>query len=350
MDTLNNSELMESLLDSDINDRTTSGVIAAGKVLKDNYRELVKFKNVRSYSMEQVLKQCARKYQIMKHTANLEEEQERETNEDFAFGHSVGAGVAVYDECQDLKKAIWAAFLAWNIDLLAVKEKRPNRPDPRKSFSHAVWALYVYEVFYQEELGIADYDVVQLEATIAVDLENGDYYVGHIDELLKSRDTNHYKVKENKTTVFNSIDPAMYGNSDQALSYALVIDAHGSSEYDVLYCIYSSTEQRWIKMEFTKTAQQKAEWLQMELLLSSQIEMYSELNFFPTNGASCMAFNRTCPQFGSCTYSPIKVYGKRFDDLPELTGLEELNEMVKLDYRFTFSDLVKRQQEKINEI
>lgn len=339
-DSDSNSDLSD-LLSSDVSSATQS----AYGVRKDDYSQLVALGNVTSFSMEQVLHACARKFQLLKLGAATSEESNRENNPTFAFGHAIGAGVACYDQTRDLRKSIFAAFLAWDIDLFEEQERKSNRPDPKKSFHHAVWALYLYEQFYlSDETDLRDYDVVKLEAALAVDFENGYFYVGHIDEQLQHRETGKYKVKENKTTIYNTVDPALYSNSDQALSYALVMDSVGASEYDVLYTIYSSTDQRWIPMEFTKSALQKAEWLQDHTMIHSDIEMYSDSNFFPKRGRSCIEFGRRCVHYETCDYNADRVYGMKFSELETVSSFEELEMIKPFDYKFKWSELVATQK------
>lgn len=345
MDIFSNDEVLAELLNSNVNSATET----AFGVRKDNYRQLVALGNVTSYSMQEVLHACARKFQLLKLQADNEGEREFEANVDFAFGHAVGAGVAVFDETKDLNKAVWAAFLAWNIDLFAESQKKANRPDPKKSFHHAIWALYVYSNFVEEDTDLADYEVVKTEANIAVDLENGYFYVGHIDQLLKNKYTGKFRVKENKTTSYSTVDPAMYANSDQALSYAVVVDSLGDAEYEVLYTVYSSTEQRWMQFLFVKSPLSKIEWLQDQAITASTIDLYAEKNFFPKRGSSCLAFGRRCEHFETCDFDSERVFGKKFNQLKRVQSLVELQEIELSDFAFKWSDIVKRQRERLNE-
>lgn len=342
---MDNDDVLTDLLGSDVKAATN----AAFGVRKDNYQQLVAIGNLTSYSMQQVLHTCPRKFQLMKLGADSNTETEKEVNCDFAFGHAVGAGVAVYDQTRDMKQAIWAAFLAWNIDLFEEAPPKPKRPAPNKSFWHAVWALKVYETFFEEETDLADYEVVKLEATIGVDLENGYFYSGHIDEILQSKSTGRFKVKENKTTVYATVDPAMYANQDQALSYAIVVDSLGAAEYEVLYTVYSSTEQRWMQFEFVKGPLSKAEWLQGQAFVASDIEQYSEHNFFPKRGSGCISFGRRCEHFETCDFNSERVFGKRYDGLRRIESLSELDAIETLDFKMTWSEIVQRQKDIIHE-
>lgn len=346
MDFVDSNDILAELLASNVN--SNSAGITSEKVKKDDYSRLVAYGNVTSFSMEQVLHSCPRKYQLLKLGAAASESSDaRESNTTFAFGHAVGAGVAEYDSNRELKQAIFAAFLAWDIDLFEEQEKKSNRPAPNKSFHHAVWALYCYESFYKDETDFGNYELVKAEATLAVDFENGYYYVGHIDEQLRHKETGAFKIKENKTTIYSVVDPALYSNSDQALSYALVVDSVGASEYEVVYCIYSSTEQRWMLMEFVKSALQKAEWLQDHAMMHSTIGMYSDSNFFPKRGRSCIEFGRRCEHYETCDFNSESVYGMKYSELETVQSFDGLEKIKPFDYKFKWSEIIATQKDKL---
>jgi len=316
----------------------------ATKVLKDNYSQLVAHGNLSSYSIQGVLHACPRKYQIKKLQAATGTS-ERIQNVTFAFGHAVGAGVAVYDETFDLNQAIWAAFLAWDIDLLAIETKR-DKPTG-KDFANVVLALELYEQFVQNETNLADYEMVKIEGCIAIDFEDGHYYVGHIDELLQHRETGQFLVKENKTTGLRTVHAALYSNSDQALSYAIVVDMLGGASYEVLYTIYSSSAQAWIQHSFVKSTLRKASWIQDQLLQHQQLDSYKELNFFPMRGSSCYDFMKPCEYYGTCELDPSTVFGAKFSELPAITSLADIEAIEAVDYKTTLSAIVARQKEKL---
>ena len=344
-DMMERAARMDSILATDIRE-TVPGTKVVNLVKKDNYSRLVAHRNLTTYSTNDVLHACPRKWALKKMQAEAGTA-ERINSPTFAFGHAVGAGVAVYDQAQDIREAIWAAFLAWDIDLLEEEFKNDRRTG--KSFYEAVWALYTYRTFHAEETNLRDYEVCNIEATIAVDFEDGYFYSGHIDELLRHRDTGRFLVKENKTTGFKNVDPSLYGNSDQALSYSIVIDMLGGTEYEVLYTIYSASDQRWIQIPFPKTALKKAEWLQDQLLIHNQIEQYSELKFFPKRGRSCFSFMRRCEYYESCDLNFSTVYGKEFADLPAITGVTDIHALEHVDYFTTLTQITNRQKEKLNE-
>lgn len=343
------NHLSTQVLDALLAEPVTS---TATKVLKDGYSKLVANKNLSSYSMQQVLQACPKKYQIKKLQAATGTS-ERLQSVTFSFGHAVGAGVAEYDKHQDLEEAIWAAFLAWDIDLLEVETKGTyadgtGKPTG-KSFPMAIWALEKYQSFVDEETNLRDYDSVQVEATIAVDFEDGHFFSGHIDELLQHRDTGQLLVKENKTTGLRSIDTALYSNSDQALAYSVVVDMLGGTEYQVLYTVYSSAAQEWHQFLFTKSTLKKSEWLQSQLLIHQQLDTYEELDFFPKCGASCFDFMRRCEYYERCDMDTKVMFGIKYADMPVVTGKADLDQIEKVDFYTTMSEIVARQKGKLNE-
>lgn len=331
----------------------------ATKVLKDNYSKLVAHKNLSSYSMQSVLHACPRKYQIKKLQAAVGLS-DRIQSITFSFGHSVGAGVAEYDKLigteaskeTALDGAIWAAFLAWDSDLLEVETKGTyadgSGKPTGKSFAMAVYALMKYETFVEEETDLRDYESVKIEGTIAVDFEDGHWYSGHIDELLQNRYTGGFRVKENKTTGLRTVDPVMYANSDQALSYAVVVDMLGGAEFEVMYTVYSSSAQQWFSFSFVKSSLKKAEWLQTQLLMHQQLDAYEELDFFPKQGGACFDFMRRCEYFELCDMNPTTVYGMKYADLGTINNVEQLAAIEEIDYVTTLSAIAARQRQKLS--
>ena len=355
MSNLTATQVLDSFLSEPISPQNT-----ATKVLKDGYSKLVAHGNLSSYSMQSVFHSCPRKYQIKKLQAATGTS-ERIQSVTFSFGHSVGAGVATYDAAigsglsneDALNKAIWEAFLAWDIDLLEIETKGTyadgtGKPTG-KSFAGAIWALEKYAVFVDEETNLRDYETVKIEANIAVDVEDGHWYSGHIDELLQHKDTGSYLVKENKTTGLRAVHPALYANSDQALSYAVVIDMLGGNEFEVLYTVYSSSNEEWMQHRFVKSSLKKASWLQDQLLTHQQIDSYAELDFFPMRGASCFDFMRSCEYFGRCDLDQSAAFGVKFSALAKVTVVDQLSEIEQVDYFTTLSAIVARQQTKLIE-
>ena len=351
-------DLLSSTLHAAPQDDYDAGISAAAGVSKVDYNKLYSFQNVISHSMEEVLNSCPRKFQIAKLAAGSAEGRPRYNSVTFAFGHAVGAGVAVYDKTQSLRSAIWAAFLAWDIDLFAHEEHRPPRPDPKKSFAFVVYALEKYAAWYAENM-MDQYEVVELEATVLVDLETGHcdpdligdqpttFYTGHIDELLRHKVSGNLRVKENKTTSLTVVDPAMYANSNQTLGYSVVVAQFGAAEYDVLYTVYSSTEMRWISFDFPKTRLSRAQWLKTETQQAEVIRIYADDDFFPMRGSSCYSYNRQCEHFGSCNMDLKRQFGVQFSQLP-VADIAALQAVEHFKYVTTRTEIVKQLRSDLN--
>jgi hypothetical protein len=142
----------------------------------------------------------------------------------------------------------------------------------------------------------------------------------------------------------------VYSNSDQALSYSVVVDANGGgSEYAVLYTIYSATEQRWTYFEFIKQTYKKADWLQDQLLINQTVDNYAELCFFPKRGHSCFAFMKPCEYYETCDISFASAFGMEYQELPKIKSIDDIAAIEKVDYRAKLSDIVARQQAVIEE-
>jgi hypothetical protein len=246
-----------------------------------------------------------------------------------------------------MDQAIFQAMLAWDIDLFA-DEYKPGKKKG-KSFHEAIWAVKLYASFREEELRMLnDYEVVGNEVTVAIDFEDGSFYSGHIDTLFRHRITGQFLVKENKTTGFGTIHPALYSNSDQALSYSVVVDANGGgAEYAVLYTIYSATEQRWTQFEFIKQTFKKADWLQDQLLINQSVDGWSELCFFPKRGHSCFAFMKPCEYYETCDISFSSSFGMEYQELPRIGSIDDIAAIEPVNYRAKLSDLVARQKDLI---
>lgn len=337
-------EEFDLLMQLNVNDSTVASGSISQKVVKDSYQLLTSHRNLTTYSTQENLHACPRLFQIKKIRASTGNAVRTQTPT-FAFGHAVGAGVACYDQTLDLRAAIFQAFLAWDMDLDADERKLGRRNG--KSFWEAIWALYCYKSFHADETNLSDYEVVKVEGTVAIDFEDGHFYSGHIDEVLRHKETGRFKVKENKTSGLSNIDTALYSNSDQALSYAVVVDMLGGSEYEVMYTIYSSTEQRWIQYDFVKPVSLKAAWIQDQLLIHSQIESYQELNFFPKRGRSCFNYMRRCEEYGTCDTGCKTVFGKEFSDLPTINSLADIEAIEHIDFPTTLSEIVERQRQKL---
>ena len=307
-------------------------------VTDKDYRTIVSFANCTSYSQLQSLHKCPRMYQLDKAAAQQSgqaEGFELQENIDFAFGHSVGAGVATFIVTQNLTAGLFASWLAWKADYFGIKEKQD------KSLA---WAQFAIEKWREQNL-LEDYEVYTFEdGTPAVEVafvvrtEQGFQHYGHIDILLRHKPTGRVCVGEFKTTGYESVDEATYANSSQGVGYGVVLDsiAPGNADYEVLYCVYSSKAKEWQLMPFNKSQTEKAAWLQDLLLDHSNIRTYQHLNFFPKRGESCAnQFGRRCRYFGTCD---LTSHATQYPELPSERTAENVH------FSFSLTDIIEQQR------
>ena len=253
----------------------TAKAISANTSDKD-YRRLVAHSNVTSFSKTETLHACPRLFELeMYRSAKSVQDGDTEgeqTNMDFAFGHAVGSGIQTFGATKSLVAAQFAAFLAWKAPWDAEKEDKRGNPTG-KSLAWALHAVEKFAHFYETEL--SEWEVLLLpngkpavEVSFGIDTQNGYYHFGHIDTVLQHRASKRLAVWEGKTTGFESVDDAMYGNSYQALGYSVVVDAISkqqglpAADYEVFYITYSSKAREFLFLPFTKSLKQRAEWLQ----------------------------------------------------------------------------------------
>ena len=339
----------------------TAGQIEQAKAISANtsdkgYRRLMAHNNVTSYSKLGLLHSCPRNYELQLYKANVpksaEFEEAVEQNLDFAFGHAVGSGIQAYAATRNLQAAQLAAWMAWKApyDAEAVDKRGTSKG---KSLAFALYAVEKFVWFMDNEL--ADWEVLVLpsgkpavELAFAVDTQNGYYHFGHIDTVLRNRNTGRLAVWEGKTTAVETVDEATYANSYQALGYSVVVDAiarqlgFDAPDYEVLYIVYSSKTREFQLLPFTKSKTQRAEWLQDLLLDHATIEQYKELGFFPKRGENCVnKYGRKCEWFGSCQMRTASMFPNI-----ELPRLDSALNLESVDFSFTLDELVTAQKER----
>lgn len=310
----------------------------AALVGKDNYKLITAASNITSYSKLSNLHSCPRKYQLSQFDAI--DAQERLPNVDFSFGHSVGAGFQELFATRDIDKAIWQCFLAWDCDLL-------TEPAPRKKKCYPLASLAVHQAeSFLEASELSDYEIATLpsgrpavEVSFAIDCENGFIHRGHIDLIAKNKNTGKVAVLEVKTSGFKGINPALYVNSDQATSYAVVVDAlfPGNSEFEIFYIVYSVPDETWGVLPVSKPTSIKAEFLSTLLLDHAAIKTYEKIDFYPKRGSNCYSYSRDCKYLHQCSAVLKK-------ELPVMT-LEDLT----VDFTTTVSELRNEMKERGND-
>lgn len=297
------------------------------------YQEQLKGINLMSYSTQLELHKCPRKFQLTKLAASTYTN--FTDNIHFMFGHSVGAGIQNFALTADLDSAIWDAFISWNGDLLLAE------PLKGKSISHAIAAVMKFAEIWPVLAGswvvaTMPNDKPAIEVSFALDCEDGNFYLGHIDVVLWNPNTKEFKILEIKTTGATYINEAQYKNSAQALGYGLIIDNIARQmglkvfDYTVIYLVYKCKSGEYEVMQFTKSKRGRAAWLLQLKMDFALISYYQQSSYFPLHGESCYDMMSPCRHFGTCDIADTsKEFITRSRD--ELEGIEWILNISELE-------------------
>jgi hypothetical protein len=279
-------------------------------------------------------------------------------SKDLAFGSAVGEGVQELLVSGDINKAMLKAFMAWNLDLFFGMDMFEDDPKKKKhhkkSFPYVIKALkdflpYLWTLSNEWELLYFDHQgktIPAVELSAVVVFPDGFRYRLFIDAVLRHKETNKLLVVELKTTGAKWIHEAQYANSNQALSYSIILDkiAPGNASYIVWYFVYCSELEKWEPMDFAKSKLDKANWVRTVLFDFRRIRDCIDNNFFPKQGENCMQFGRPCQYFGACDMSKESLYA----------GIGVLQEKVEKElatpyhFQFTIEEIIDQQLEDID--
>jgi hypothetical protein len=325
----NSLEFAASLLDSQT--VQTSDQLTHSSTSKKDYRNMLRWQNVTSYSQLETFYSCPRKFQMAKQQAAFGTSLlDRPSNLDFAFGHAVGAGIQNYLITQDLDIAQFNGFLAWNAPFEAsIDKKRKN-----------IWgAMIAIQKFAATVVGeqLSDWELLILpngkpaiEVSFSFHCGNGFKHYGHMDVGLRHKYSKQIAVLDCKTSGFAQAEAALYENSSQALSYAIQLEACLPEEfmdYTVMYLVYSSTEREWALLSFAKSVLEQAEYIKDLLLTHDTIKTYEEVGFYPKRGQACFDYFRRCEYFGECNL----VKSERLPVLPDEEEAEQVDYVIDLN-------------------
>lgn len=295
-----------------------------------------------SYSGLLTLHSCPRKFELYR---LLPRGIETDEEGHLGFGAVVGNGIQELLVTRSIDKAFFRAFLDWDDEL-----DSPRGEKHQKTFWHALQAIQNFTEVMNGPL--ASYEVAEFNGKPAtelgyrIDLGDGFTIRGKLDALLVHRVTREFLPLECKTTGSYTVHEAMYQNSSQGLGYGVVIDtvAHQmekeTNSYDVVYPVYQTRKSEWTVFRFNKSNNQRALWLQDILLDKQAIQQFSDLEYFPKRGESCMSFNRECPHFGLCTMSNSAL----IDD-PESIPVK-LDKVTEYPLEYSIYDLIETQAAK----
>lgn len=292
-----------------------------------------------SYSSLLTLHSCPRKFQLYRSKV-AGTERSASQGLTFAFGHMVGTGIQDLLEGRTYHAALLNAFLAWPVDLLEFNDKQ------HKSFWVAAGALRRFESM--RRIGrLKDYELVYhegkpaCELSFAIHLPGGFVYRGFVDAVLRHKHTGKVLVLENKTTGSNTVAPATYKNSFQAIGYSIILDEifPDCSAYEVLYLIYQTKQEDFIEMPFSKSYTQRARWLSELALGPELIRLYAESGIFPMHGEACYNFFSECEYYGSCHMSDKYL----IPTLPSNFGETVEKELMEYQVHVSLEELIEAQ-------
>lgn len=295
-----------------------------------------------SYSSRNLLHECPRRWQLYRlNSVEIDRDGEvvRKQNVTFAFGTVVGEGVQELLRTGEINKAIWKMYQLWDADLLDRNDKQV------KSFWHAVFAVQKFASI--QKYILAGYELVYWEGkpatelSFVIDCPNGFRYRGFVDAVLRHKETGKIVVLELKTSSANSVEPATFGNSAQAIGYSIVLDVlfPGINSYEVLYMVYLTKQMDFAEpLKFSKSYLMRALWIQELLLDMEVIGLYEKANVYPMHGESCYSWYRICEYYGICTVSTDKITKPE----PEL----EDRKIEKFQINLTLNDLIRAQLQK----
>ena len=297
-----------------------------------------------SYSSSQLLHACPRKYQLK--CLQAEKAGDASTSVTFAFGKTVGFGIAELVSGNTLHQTIFKMFLEWDVDFLAENVKQ------KKSFAHATNAIQML-ASRLEDGELSEYVVATCAGKPAAELSfrikfPGKHaihtYRGYLDLVLQNIMTGEFTVMENKTNSGTWVNHYQYKNSSQATGYGVVLDQieGDKSSYDVLYFVFMTKLLRYEEFSFPKNYHQRALWLRDRMWDVQTVERLFEqegnYGIWPMNGENCTAFGRNCEYMDVCHLDTQNLMSKLKEN--QLQELDKEGNIREYDFELTLEDLL----------
>lgn len=302
-----------------------------------------------SHSTRLLLHKCPRLF-ILQRLQN-----DREESVHLSFGSSFGVGFQSLMLGEDIKQAVWKAFLVWDIDLLE------ELPRDKKSFFDVVSMLDKFSRLKDEFFTDKGWEVAYFNGQPAVELgarinfHDDFYYLLFIDLVMINKNTNELKVLELKTTKYDDPSPALYANSGQATLYSVFLDAiakqyhiEAYSSYEVLYFVVSTVSRSFNPFQFKKTRLKKAIALRDISMDIEHIQEYERIDF-PMYGESCYnyASHKDCPKFGICHMAIENIVCMTEEQLAEWEPKRKEN---PIHFELSASDLIDVQLKELQQV
>lgn len=273
---------------------------------------------VLSFSRLNTLHTCARKFQL----AELLNLKQFTPSAHTAFGHAFAAGAQEYlaarsrGMCTEDARALAfvCAVAAWDMENLWARDKGGS-----KCIERALLGVDRFIATEAEQL-LEHYEVAQFADRQAVELffflrlPNGYSFQGHIDLVLRNRETGELVVLEIKTEG-GAFNIAKWSNSAQALGYNCILNAHGmitgaQAAYHVLYLHFDTVNLDFTLAPFSKPLSVSSEWLTSLLLEVQMLELYKEYGVYPKDGNACFEWKRNCEFYGTCDLTSMQHMGR----------------------------------------
>ena len=298
-----------------------------------------------SYSTEALLHSCPRKFQLK--CLEAERVQDASTSVTFAFGSTVGMGVAEFMVSRDLEATIFKMFLEWDVDYLAENKQQ------KKSFPHAVIAIELFKSQLEDgahsEYEVAEYNgkpAVELSFSVSFPGELAEFtYRGYLDLVLRNIMTGQAGVMENKTNSGTWVNHHMYKNSEQALGYSIILDQiePGVAAYDVMYYIFMTKLGRYEQFDFPKSHQQRALWLRDRMwnisLVEKLVKEEGNYGMWPICSQGCVSFGRPCEYMDICQL-PTESLMAKLKETQLVDRDRKTGEIAEYDFELTLKELL----------
>jgi hypothetical protein len=288
-----------------------------------------------SYSTNNLVESCARKFQIAK-DKNISDwdlpRETRENNEHLDFGSAIGIGAATLLTKNSLEAGIWAAISNFNY---------ANETATKNAISLVTCLQTLFAQWNPDTWEIAQYNgkpAAELSFKVILDQATQDYYCGYVDLVLIHKPSKLAVVLEVKSTGIKLDDlSANYQNSAQGLGYSVILDSvtGGAASWQVLYLVFQFKGNNVLPtlhiLPFKKTLRDRLEWLLDLRILYSRILSHYEMNYWPKRSSGCLFFNKACPFIGTCDQTAMQ-------HLEEAWITKEAN----WDFVFSIEELINR--------
>lgn len=281
------------------------------------------------HSLEK-LHTCERLFQLDRLLKNTENE-EKEHYPATVLGNAFEAGISSYIQFQDKERAIYETWLAyWPI-------KEDDKRTEQVAINMVICAFPIIDKLLDEWEIVSFNGKPAIQLSFKIVLNDGFYYVGYVDFILRHKITGRVMVFDCKTTALNLLDLSpIFQNSGQCIGYSVVLDAivgKDIAEYDVGYFVGKLGSGNGFQpviqpLLFTKNLHDRLDWfISLGMDVKHIIEML-ELNVFPRRGGSCLQYNKPCKHFGTCHLHTFDILSTEIEEEEEYQFVFQFEELL----------------------